>query len=65
MSIISIEEIRASDQLKKEKCSVVKAAMRDILTDDQLEKFDKTFDSVMDKVLKGVILKENKNADIM
>ncbi len=65
MSIINIEEIQTSNQLKKEKCKEVKAAMRDILTDDQLEKFDKTFDSVMNKVLKGVILKENKNADIM
>jgi len=37
---------------------VVKAAMRDILSDGQLEKFDKTFDSVVGKVFKGLILKE-------
>lgn len=32
--------------------------MQDILSDDQMEKFDGVFDSVMDKVLEGVILKE-------
>ncbi|MBD5548126.1 MAG: hypothetical protein HDQ97_12115 [Lachnospiraceae bacterium] len=58
MNIIPIEGIRTSNQLKKEKCIEAKAAMRDILTDEQLEKFDKTFDSVVDKVLKGVMLKE-------
>ena len=58
MSIINIEEIRASDRLKKEKCEEAKAAMRDILSDEQKEKFDKEFESVMDKVFKGVMLKE-------
>ncbi|NBJ94467.1 hypothetical protein [Parablautia muri] len=58
MSIISIEEIRKSSQLKKEKCSQAKAAMMEFLSDGQKEKFDKTFDSVMGKVLKGVMIKE-------
>ena len=58
MDIINIEEIRKSSQLKKEKCSQAKAAMRDILSDEQLEKFDGVFDAAMDKVFKGVILKE-------
>ena len=58
MNTISIEEIRKSSQLKKEKCEEVKAAMRDILSDEQKEKFDETFDSAMDKVFKGVMLKE-------
>lgn len=58
MDIINIEEIRASDRLKKEKCEEAKAAMRDILSDEQKEKFDKEFESVMDKVFKGVMLKE-------
>ena len=58
MSAINIEEIGASDRLKKEKCSEAKAAMMDILSDDQKEKFDETFDSVMGKVLKGVMIKE-------
>ena len=58
MSIINIEEIRKSSQLKKEKCNEAKAAMRDILSDDQLEKFDKTFASVIGEVFKGVMLKE-------
>ena len=57
MGIINIEEIRASDQLKKEKCSEIKAAMKDILSEDQLEKFDKVFDGIMDRALKGLILK--------
>lgn len=35
MNIINIEEIRASDRLKKEKCSEAKAAIRDILPDDR------------------------------
>ena len=35
MDIINIEEIRASDRLKKEKCEEAKAAMRDILSDEQ------------------------------
>ena len=48
----------ASDRLKKEKCSEAKKAMKDILSDGQKEKFDKTFDSVMDKVFKGVLLIE-------
>lgn len=58
MSIINIEEIRKSSQIKKEKCNEAKAAMRDILSEEQLEKFDKTFDSVAGKVFKGVMLKE-------
>ena len=58
MDIINIEEIRASDRLKKEKCEEAKAAMRDILSDEQKEKFDKEFESVMDKVFKGVLLIE-------
>ena len=58
MSIINIEEIRASDRLKKEKCEEAKAAIRNILLDDQKEKFGESFDSVMDKVFKGVMMKE-------
>ncbi len=58
MSIINIEEIRARDRLKKEKCEEAKAAIRNILLDDQKEKFDESFDSVMDKVFKGVMMKE-------
>ena len=58
MSIIDIEEIRESNQLKKEKCEEVKAAMRDILSDEQKEKFDGVFDNVVGKVFKGVMLKE-------
>lgn len=57
MGIINIEEIRASDRLKEEKCSEAKAAMRDILPYDQMEKFDETFDSVMGEVLNGVMLR--------
>ena len=58
MSTINIEEIRTSNQLKKEKCNEVKAAMRDILSEEQLERFGKTFDSVIGKVFKGVMMKE-------
>lgn len=58
MSIINIEEIRASDRLKKEKCEKAKAAIKEILPEDQIEKFDKAFDSVMGEVLKGVMIKE-------
>lgn len=57
-SIINIEEIRASNRLKQEKCSQAKAAMRDILSDEQKEKFDGVFDAAMDKVFKGVMLRE-------
>lgn len=53
VDIINIEEIRASDRLKKEKCEEAKAAIRNILSDDQMEKFDETFDSVMGEMLKG------------
>lgn len=60
MDIINIEEIRASDRLKKEKCGEAKAAIRNILSDNQMEKFDETFDSVMEEVLKGVMMKEKK-----
>lgn len=58
MSTINIEEIRTSDRLKKDKYREAKEAMRDILSDDQKEKFDESFDSVMDKVFKGVMMKE-------
>ena len=58
MDIINIEEIRASDRLKKEKCEEAKLVMRDILSDDQKEKFDESFDSVMGEVLKGVMMRE-------
>ncbi len=60
MCIINIEEIRASNQLKQVKCDEAIAAIKDILSDDQLENFDKTFDSVMDKALKGVMIKEKE-----
>ncbi len=58
MCIINIEEIRASNQLKQVKCDEAKAAIKDILSDDQLEKFDQAFDSAVGKVFKGLILKE-------
>lgn len=32
--------------------------MRDILSDEQFEKFDGVFDNVVGKVLKGILLKE-------
>lgn len=60
MDTINIEEIRKSSQLKKEKCSEAKAAMRDILSDEQKEKFDGVFDNVIWKVFKGVMLKEKE-----
>lgn len=60
MSTINIEEIRTSNQLKKEKCNEVKAAMRDILSEEQLEEFDGVFDNVVGKVFKGVMLKEKE-----
>lgn len=60
MKVINIEEIRKSSQLKKEKCKEVKEAMRDILSEEQLKGFDKTFDCVIGKVFKGVMLKEKK-----
>ena len=58
MNTINIEEIRKSSQLKKEKCSEAKAAMRDVLSNEQKEKFDSVFDNVVGKVFKGVMLKE-------
>ncbi|NBH28821.1 hypothetical protein D3Z60_24585 [Lachnospiraceae bacterium] len=58
MGIINIEEIRTSSQLKKEKCNEAKAAMRDILSAEQLKKFDGVFDNVARKVFKGVMMKE-------
>ncbi len=58
MSIINIEEIRKSSQLKKEKCNEAKTAMRDILSEEQLERFDGVFDNVVGKVFRGVMMKE-------
>lgn len=60
MDTINIEEIRKSSQLKKEKCEEAKAAMRDILLEDQLERFDGVFDNVVGKVFKGVMMKEKE-----
>lgn len=57
MNIINIEEIRESDRLKKEKCNEARTAIRDILPDGQKGKFDKAFDDIMGKALKGVVLK--------
>ena len=58
MDVINIEDIRESNRLKKEKCREVKEAMRDMLSGEQLERFDIVFDGVMDRVFKGVLLKE-------
>ena len=58
MSTINIEEIRTSNQLKKEKYNEAKAAMRDILSEEQLERFDGVFDNVVGKVFRGVMMKE-------
>lgn len=60
MNNINIEEIRTSSQLKKEKCEEVKATMRDILSAEQLEKFDSVFDNVVGKAFKGVMMKEKE-----
>lgn len=60
MSIINIEEIRTSSQIKKDKCNEAKAAMRDMLSDEQKEKFDSVFDNVVGNVFKGVMLKEKE-----
>lgn len=60
MDVIIIEEIRTSNDLKKEKCNEAKVAMRDILSEDQLERFDKTFDDIVGKVFKGVMMKEKE-----
>lgn len=58
MDVINIEEIRKSNQLKQEKCSEAKEAMKGMLSEDQREKFDGVFDSVAREVFKGVIMKE-------
>ena len=58
MSIISIEEIRTSSQLKKQKCNEAKEAIRAILSGEKLERFDGAFDRAVDKAFKGMILKE-------
>jgi hypothetical protein len=60
VKVINIEEIRKSSQLKQAKCDEAKAAMKDILSDEQKEKFDGVFDNVVGKVFKGVMLKEKK-----
>ncbi len=58
MDVINIEDIRESDRLKKGKCREAKEAMRDMLSDEQAERFDIVFDDVMEKVFKGVLLRE-------
>lgn len=55
---INMEEIRKCNQLKREKCEEAKTAIKDVLSDGQMEKFDSVFDSVTDKVFKGVMMKE-------
>ena len=59
-TINNIEEIQKSSQLKKEKCEEVKAAMRDILSDEQKKKFDSVFDNVVGKVFRGTMRKEKE-----
>ena len=58
MDVINIEDIWESNRLKKGKCREAKEAMRDMLSDEQLKEFDSVFDDVMEKVFKGVLLKE-------
>lgn len=58
MKIIGIEDIRESNRLKKEKCREAKEAMRNMLSDEQLKEFDSVFDDVVEKVFKGVLLRE-------
>ncbi len=58
MNIINYRRNPKEQPVKKEKCEEAKAAMRDILSDEQLEKFDGVFDNVVGKVLKGILLKE-------
>lgn len=58
MDVINIEEIRKSNRLKQEKCSEAKEAMKGILSEEQLGKFDGAFDSVAREVFKGVVMKE-------
>lgn len=53
MYVVDIEEIRTSNQLKKEKCNEAKVAMRDILSEEQLERFEDAFYSAVN----GYILK--------
>lgn len=60
MYVVDIEEIRTSNQLKKEKCNEAKVAMRDILSEEQLERFGGVFDNVVGKVFKGIMLKEKE-----
>lgn len=60
MNVMDIEEIRESKQLKNEKCSEAKTAIRDILSDEQREKFDGVFDAAIDKVFRGIMLKDKK-----
>lgn len=43
MDVINIEDIREGNRLKKEKCREVKEAMRDMLSDEQAERFDIVF----------------------
>ena len=58
MDVINIEDIRESNRLKEEKCREAKEVMRDMLSDEQAERFDIVFDGVMDRIFKGVLLKE-------
>lgn len=43
MVVITLEDIKESDRLKREKCSEMKEAMKNILSEEQLEKFEDVF----------------------
>lgn len=43
MVVITLEDIKESDRLKREKCSEMKEAMKNILSEEQLEKIEDVF----------------------
>lgn len=56
MDIITLEDIRESNCIKKETCKSCMEQLKDVLSDDQLKKFEETFyDAVA-----GVVLGKKK-----
>lgn len=59
MDIITLEDIRESNRIKKETCKSCMEQLKDVLSDKQLEQFEDVFYSAVN----GYILKRKDSAN--
>ena len=59
MDIITLEDIRESNRIKKESCKSCMEQLKDVLSNEQLEKFEDAFYSAVN----GYILKRKDSTN--